>query len=390
MDPVTEKKWLCLFIILGGIGTSLMVNVPAIFLGYGFAYLTMLLAAWLFKPRDAFLAVLGATILALPFLILPKSGFIEVALLNVLVRPIVTYPASIIRWRGGLLVSALSLTALEGVAALAIAILYYGDDGIHTGLAVFGLFLAPFAYAIYGSLERRSSEKIVGAFGGFIASMAFYFSLFTFPAVPTVLFSVIALLLLLYWLVRRERVTIPAIGIIIVVIGLALGGNAIQANLKTALYPFEPSSWTDLRWTQDNSSCIQTTNVFEYTHTPSRLRIVDTCVETVGVVKIPPFIAGDGDYCFDVVPENKNLLGIGNLILRKGGLHIEVVPADQERVLGEIGGVCPGDVVRVRGVWVIDTDHGMWTEIHPAEKIEVIKASNKRWPECVIGMELEE
>jgi len=389
MDPVTDKKWLCLFVILGGLGTSLMVNAPAIFLGYGFAYLTMLLAAWLFKPRDAFLAVLGATILALPFLILPKSAFIEVTLLNVLVRPLVTYPASIIRWRNGPLVSALSLTVLESIAALAIAILYYGDDGIHTGLAVFGLFLAPFAYAIYRSLERGGAEKIVGAFGGSIACIAFYFSLITFPAVPTALLSIIALLLLFYWLVRREGVTIPAIGVVIVVIGLALGGTAIQANLKTALYPFEPQNWNDLRWMQDNSSCIQTTNVFEHTHTPSRLRIVDTCVDTVGVVKIPPFIAGDGDYCFDVVPENKNLLGVGNLILRKGGLHIEVVPADQERVLKEIGGICPGDVVKVRGVWVIDTDHGLWTEVHPAEKIEVIKASSKRWPECVLGVEFE-
>ncbi len=389
MEPVTEKKWICFFIILGGLGTSLMVNAPAIFLGYGFAYLTMLLAAWLFNPRDAFLAVLGATILALPFLILPKSAFIEVALLNVLVRPLVTYPASIVRWRKGLLVSALSLTALESIAALAIAILYYGDDGIHTGLAVFGLFLTPFAYITYGSLERFGVEKIIGVFGGVIASIAFYFSLVTFPAILTVALSVITLFLLLYWLARSEGVAIPAIGVAIVVIGLVLGGDAIQANLKTGLYPFEPQNWSDLRWAQSNSNCIQTTNVFEHTHTPSRLRIVDTCVEAVGVVKIPPFVAGDGDYCFDIVPEKKELLGIGNLILRKGGLHVEVVPADQEKVLGAIGGVCPGDVVKVRGVWVVDTDHGMWTEIHPAEKIEVIKTSDKRWPECIMGLELE-
>ena len=389
MDPVEDKKWLFLFIILGGLGTGLMVNAPAIFLGYGFAYLTMLLAAWIFKPRNAFIAVLGATLLALPLLILPKSAFMEVALLNVLVRPIVTYPVSLIRWRKGLVASALSLTALEGIVALTIAILYYGDDGIHTGLAVFGIFLAPFAYVIYASLEKPGIEKFLGALGGLIASLAFYFSLFAFPALITTGLSVIALILFLYW-ISKSSPTIAAIAFVIVIVGLVLGGSALQANLKTSLYPFEPKSWSAERWTQSNSTCIPRANVFEDTHTPARLRIADTCVETVGVVRIPPFIAGDGDYCFDIIPENKELLGVGNYVLRKGGLHIEVVPADQDRVLGKIGGVCPGDVIRVRGVWVVDTDHGMWAEIHPAEKIEIIKGGKERWPECVMGKMFEE
>ena len=389
MDPVEDRKWLLLFIILGGLGTGLMVNAPAIFLGYGFAYLTMLLAAWIFKPRDAFTAVLGATLVALPFLILPKSAFVEVAVLNILVRPIVTYLASLIRWRKGLIVSALSLTALEELLALTIAILYYGDDGIHTGLAIFGIFLTPFAYVIYASLEKEGIGRPIGAFGGLIASFAFYFSLFAFPAMLTTVLSVIGLLLFLYWLSRANSTAIAAVGIVIVVFGLLLGGSSLQANFKTGLYPFELKSWSDARWMQENSSCIQRPDVFEGTHTPSRLRIASTCVETVGVVRIPPFIAGDGDYCFDILPENKELLGVGNYVLRKGGLHIEVVPADQERVLRKIGGVCPGDVVRVKGVWVVDTDHGMWAEIHPAEKIEIIKGSKERWPDCVMGKTFE-
>jgi hypothetical protein len=388
MNPVEEKKWILLFILLGGFGTSLMVNAPAIFLGYGFAYLTMLLAAWIFRPKVASLAVLGATLLALPFLILPKSAFVEVALLNVLVRPLVTYPTSLIRWRKGLIVSALSLTALEEIAALTIAIFYYGDDGIHTGLAIFGIFLAPFAYVIYASLEKKGIERLLGVLGGLITSLAFYFSLFAFPAILTAIFSITGLILLLYW-ISRAGSAIAAIGILIVGTGLLLGGGALQANLKTSLYPFEPKSWGDDRWIQSNSSCIPRQNVFEDTHTPERLRIANSCVETVGIVKIPPFTAGDGDYCFDIIPENKELLGVGNYVLRKGGLHIEVVPADQDKLLGEIKGVCPGDLIRVRGVWVVDTDHGMWSEIHPAEKIEVIKSGPERWPECVMGKAFE-
>jgi hypothetical protein len=382
MNPVEEKKWIFLFIILGGLGTSLMVNAPAIFLGYGFAYLTMLLAAWIFKPRGAFIAVLGSTLLALPFLILPKSVFVEVALLNALVRPLVTYPASIIRWQKGLLVSALCLTALEGLAALTIAIFYYGDDGIHTGLATFGIFFAPFAYIIYTSLERRGSERILGVLGGLMATLAFYFSLFAFPAFLTAAFSIVALLLFLSW---GSRTPIVVIGILIVLAGFIMGGGALQANLKTSLYPFDPNSWGDSRWIQSNSSCILRQNVFEGTHTPERLRIANSCVETIGEVRTPPFIAGDGDYCFDILPERGELLGVGNYVLRKGGLHIEVVPADQDKVLSEIGGICPGDLVKIKGVWVVDTDHGMWAEIHPVEKIEIVKGGVERWPECVMG-----
>ena len=200
--------------------------------------------------------------------------------------------------------------------------------------------------------------------------------------------SILALLIFIYW-ISKSSPTIAGIGIVVAVVGLILGGSALQANLKTSLYPFEPQSWSTERWIQSNSSCIPRANVFEDTHTPARLRIAGTCVEAVGVVRIPPFIAGDGDYCFDIIPENKELLAVGNYVLRKGGLHVEVVPADQEKVLGEIGGVCPGDVVRVRGVWVVDTDHGMWAEIHPAEKIEIVKGSKERWPECVMGKRLE-
>jgi len=33
----------------------------------------------------------------------------------------------------------------------------------------------------------------------------------------------------------------------------------------------------------------------------------------------------------------------------------------------------PGDRIMVTGVFVLDTDHGWWSEIHPAWKIEKIE-----------------
>jgi hypothetical protein len=56
-------------------------------------------------------------------------------------------------------------------------------------------------------------------------------------------------------------------------------------------------------------------------------------------------------------------------------------------VLGPIGGVCPGDVVKITGVFVIDTDHGMHSELHPAYKIEILsRGQNATWPQCIINI----
>ncbi len=379
------------FIVAGGLLTSLMVNAPAIFLGYGFAYLVMLLAAWLFKPKKAFIAVLGASIFALPFMILPESVFVEVAILNVIVRPLVTYPASLIRWKWGLLPSALSLTAFETLSALTIAIFYYGDDGIHTAFSIFGITMIPFGYAIYLSLKSEDRfNRILRFFASSLSALIFYFSLITFPEVILALLSITAAFILIY---RNNRFTSILLTVILIV-GLFYGSYSqpFRDNLKTALYPFNPENWNEKRWIQKEDNCEPSDNVFEYTHSPSRLKIVHTCAEVTGIVEKPPFIAGDGDYCFDIKPDEdyKYMLGVGNYILRKGGLHIEVVPHDHIRVLSSSKGICPGDKVRVKGVWIIDTDHGMWTEVHPAFEIELINGSEKRWPDCVMSVQFEE
>ena len=52
--------------------------------------------------------------------------------------------------------------------------------------------------------------------------------------------------------------------------------------------------------------------------------------------------------------------------MRHGHIHVEIVPHDQGNVI--IPG--KGDYIMVTGAWVIDTDHGSWSEIHPAWHIE--------------------
>ncbi|WP_202320691.1 hypothetical protein [Archaeoglobus neptunius] len=380
-----DRRFL-LFVLFGTLATSTMMNAPAIFVGYGLVYLVMLLASWLFNPKKAFFAVLLSTLLSLPILLMTKAVFVEVAVLNVIVRAPIAYVASYVRWRNGLLSSTFTLSALETFTALLIAILYFGDDGIHASLSIFGILLAPFGYVVYMAIENGEKLK---ATAGLFAAFLFYLSLVTFPVLVTVFSSLLAVPLL----TRRSR-SLLALTLVLLFASSAYALTAddgFKNNLKISLYPFNPKSWSEERWKQESGLCPEMSDVFVNTHTPERLRIIGSCIEITGIVKKPPFVAGDGDYCFDIIPDNKNALGIGNYVLRRGALHVEVVPRDQIEVLTPVQGVCPGDLVKVRGVWVVDTDHGMWTEVHPAFKIEILKSgADRRWPECVIGKEFEE
>ena len=66
--------------------------------------------------------------------------------------------------------------------------------------------------------------------------------------------------------------------------------------------------------------------------------------------------------------------GLADNTLEGGELHIEVVPADQHSVLDPLGrGLCPGGVVKVTGMPVVDADHGVGSEIHPARAITILE-----------------
>jgi hypothetical protein len=104
---------------------------------------------------------------------------------------------------------------------------------------------------------------------------------------------------------------------------------------------------------------------------PSRLKVLDPCVTVEGfvvAVEMPEQGEGDGDLTFDmrVLGNDERLLNDVNR--RRGNtLHIEVVPADQDRIQPP----ARGQRVKVQGPWVLDTAHGH-NEIHPAWKVEVL------------------
>ncbi len=117
--------------------------------------------------------------------------------------------------------------------------------------------------------------------------------------------------------------------------------------------------------------CVQG-DVLAGVYLPSRLQVLDPCrtVEgTVVAVELPAQGEGDGDISFDVQVSGAdvNLLNEYNLRNTNGGLHMEIVPADQ----GRLAAPKVGDRIRVQGPWVTDLVHGH-NEIHPVWALTIL------------------
>jgi len=381
-----------LLLVLGGLASALTVNIPSVLEGYGLVYVMMLLAAWRYKPKTAALVVLGVMLVALPFYLVPASVFTSVGVFSVIVRPVLTYLAGVARVRYGRFASAVSLTVFETLIALSIDIGYFGSGD--AGLAIFGIILAPFAYGVVLAAGESGSTRVVGMLASLAALLAYYFAFYGFAAVWTGFLAALSLLPLLAASRRVAETTrkrsVFGIALLLPLIGSFLGGTQLSNNVSVALYPFEPHSWTSSRWEQQSPGvCPATNNVFSGTWSPARLRIVNTCATAVGTVGELVAVEEDGDFSFNIKVNQTyaGMVSLGSALFERGELHVEVVPSDQHRLLDPLGGgVCPGDLVKVTGVLVLDTDHGMGSELHPAMGVMVLRhATGSPWPGCTLG-----
>ena len=367
---MNNYKSLTASILIGFLGYSLMINAPSILQGYGPQVAASIIIGILLPPGTAFLASLASHILALPLLIGSHAVFPLVAYLSLVLRPIESFIASKAYRSRGYACSALAGASFEAFAATLISIVYYGDDGIHVGLSIFGLIpalMAAFTIKVYRQ-DRLLGAIEAAALVLYVLSTAFYFS-------PASILAVGAALAATPYASTRKASTIA--GILLLLIALAGSANAVAVNTSILLYPYKPSSWSSDRWSIDSPLCGHYANVFSGTHTPERLRIIEPCITVEGTVAGTPKLFEDGDYCFDLSVANgtyAQLVDPGNLVLRKGHLHVEIVRADQTRILGALGGeVCSGDRLIVRGPLVVDTDHGQWAEVHPALNITLVE-----------------
>lgn len=386
------NKTTLMFVVIGGLASALTVNAPSILMGYGLINVVMLLAAWQYRPRMAGVLVLVAMLIALPFYLIPSSIFVSLAVLSVVLIPVLAYLAALVNARYGRFASAVALSVFETLIVLSISILDFGTAD--AGLAIFGTLLAPFTYAIFVYSKEKGLTRALGTVASVVSLLVYYFSFYAYAVYSTGLLAVLSLSILLA--VRRRpnvgasRGSIYAIPLVLSVAGLFLGGSQLSYNMSTSLYPFEPHSWTSLKWEQQNPGvCPATNDVFGGTWSPARFRIVNTCTTAAGVVGQLVTAENDGDFSFNIKVNQtySGLLSLANYLFEGGELHVEVVPADQHRILDPIGGgVCPGDLVKVTGVLVLDTDHGMGSELHPAASITIINhATSVAWPGCILG-----
>lgn len=370
--PGPSSKYLLPTLLLAGVflGGVVQVNAPSIGTGYGFVTLFTVLAGLLLGGARAFLVVFLGHLLALPLVIASRSMIPEVAVLGTLLRPVVAGVSGLMTARWGRAYGALALAVLLPLVAGSAGILYYGDDGVHSLLAVYDSVIVVLAWLVLASWERLGrAHGVVGLAGLslFIAGFSFY------PSVAGALGLAGVLLSALPALWRRLEKPLLTASIVLLLLGPLAGWSSLSANLRVMSYPLNPASYSEDRWVLPGCG-----DVSKGVHDPERLRVLE-CTWAEGVVDGIPFTAGDGDYCFDLRVtrhgDGTPLLTTGNVVLRKGRLHAEIVPAGlRSGVLDEAGGmICKGDKIRVYGPLVIDTDHSQWAEIHPVYRVVLLE-----------------
>jgi len=360
-----------IIVILVFLSAMIGVNAPSIGPGYGFIVMASTIALLVLPPRWAFTCLLAGYWLALPLIYFSGSMFVEIAILASILWPVVVYVSAVARVRVGELNAILLLSAITPLVTTTAGILYYGEDGMHSALSIFNVATIMLTWIAYRSWKADRLLGLIGFVGVvlFIAGSIFFYS----HATPIgVLATLISLKLSSG---RYPRMPAYATLLILLIAGTALGWSGLAANARILLYPLDPDNYTGKRWILDNP-CINRTNAMQGIHDPERLRIVHQCITVTGIVAEPPIIWSDGDYTFDLIIHNtsKNpVTTIGNKIMKKNRLHIEIIPIDQQIITKLNNTICKGDKLTITGIHVIDTDHAQWAEIHPALDIKLLK-----------------
>ncbi len=374
-SPIKENtlKGFLLSTMLVFIAAVFTVNAPSLFQGYGGIVAALTITALLLSPAYAAAATFIGFLAAVPIVLYAKTMFLIVLMASILLRPLAPLLGSYTKKKAGEYATGLVVAALDSVLSTIIAVLYYGDDGIHIALSVFDVITALLAVTVYKLYLEDRLLGLVSALGLllFIAGSKFYFSYAS-------LAGLIAILLTYYGHGKMEASrAAAAASILVIILGLIAGYAGLLLNLKILSYPVDPSSYTDQRWSISGDKCGTLENVFENTYDPMRLRIVGDCMVAEGIIESVPHLYNDGDICFDMKVTDSNYetwASLGTIILRGGLLHVEIVEADHTKILGEYNmTLCQGDIVRVWGPLVVDTDHGQWSEIHPVLGLEITK-----------------
>ncbi len=381
--------------LLAFVGGVTLGNAPYLFFGYGLSAFAVFAVALTCRPgsRIGFVAGLVAGVAVA---LVAQSVFLFVGLGAVVVRLLQFFLLLRLRRRTGDLAACLVALLVGVFLAIAVGLITYGGEGIQPAFAVFDVvylvpawMLARIQAARLPQLEGAGLATLVVAatFVAFASASAFLV-LAPFAAAMVALALVGALVLRRRGplpLTRRtsvDRYAPLAIAALLVILFL-LSGSAVAYSVRADAYPLYPDSLAARQWIQTSPAAgcragdlaggrTEANGVWS----PSRLRVLSTCVTVTGTIEALEPTSGpavDGDYSLDirVDPGYEWTLSLGSYVLNGGNLHVEVVPSDQPAVLGNLT-LTPGAHIQVTGVWVLDTDHGWTSEIHPAWDIVVL------------------
>ncbi len=370
--PIDHKIRDVMIFIFNLFSVTLLINAPNIMVGYGLIIPAMMISLLFTRPLKGAALFFVAHLLGSAILIHTGSLFTIVAILSLVIRSLVVFILAFGIEKGYIkrfMTVILGIVILDNFISLSLGLLYYAKDAIEVGLGIYSAFYIPFIYLSYTRYRRGNS---FGAIVPLVYMVIYYFSAAYFYA-AVLNIGVLAFLLVLYK-VREGKLLkqFAALSFILLIGAAFLSMPYIAYNFDIAMYPYKYESWVGKQWLQkvEGPYCREG-NVFVSTYDPMRLRILSTCVTVEGVVVSEINKVGDGDIVFDVKldPDYEYMLSIGSWILREGAIHVEIVPDDQ----GLVTIPEKGDRVRIVGVWVVDTDHGSWSEIHPAWYIEVLE-----------------
>jgi hypothetical protein len=382
-------------IILGIIFTFLcsltLGNTPYAFAGYGLSAFALFLIGYIFSRREAIITYIIGLVLATLLLLYTASIFLLVAIAFVIVRSLQMLLLIYLKNKYGLLSSTLITVFFGSFAATLLGIGYYGEGALSTALSFYDIIYSIPAFLAYRFTKLSSPHNVLGILSSILLTFLLFFSISTFFVISSFILALISFLILLFIIftkivqvTKRINIIITSV-LIILLIGYITFFFTSSSNyiLRATYYSFYPDSLSMTQWYQkkSNPECQQGNIAGDWTqkggvYDPQRLRVLDTCVTVTGtIVGIMPTKgpATDNDYIIEIKvdPQYQYLLSIGSYWFKNGYLHVEIIPKDQSKVLSNLN-LDIGTRVKITGVWVLDTDHGWWSELHPVWKIEVI------------------
>lgn len=382
-------------VIVSFLGVLTVANAPYSLAGYGLSAFALFVIGYVFPAREAYVSFIIGNTLGVALGAYTNSLFLFVAIGAAFVRPIQLFLLVHFKEKIGLLGATFLALMFEILVATGVGLLTYGSGGIMSSFSLFDvIYVIPAYLAFRLKTSDMSSETrnlgyvaaVAGVFTAFVSASAF---LLPFSLIIGLVFLLVSALMIMRsrrsHFVLKKPVAV-ALAVLIVIISSA-SIYAAQPTSSFALHanfsPLYSESLSKGQWIQTSqlADCRQgnlagggtaQTGVWG----AERLRVLSTCVTVSGtIVAISPTYgpAVDGDYGIDlkVDPQYTYLLSLGNYVMGSGYLHVEVVPVDQPSVLSGLN-LKPGEHVMISGVWVLDTDHGWGSEVHPAWSITIM------------------